>query len=89
MVDADPDSSSKPPKSLAVQAHEASHFVENRCTYCMVHGSSKVIDSRWDPNFEGIRRRRECVRCKFRWTTLELDLDQVGNLLGMDLSGEK
>jgi len=30
---------------------------------------SIVLDSR--PHEKGIRRRRECVECKVRWTTME------------------
>jgi len=76
-------------RDAAAKAYDASYFVNNRCEYCFIHGSSKVIDSRWDSTFEGVRRRRECCHCKFRWSTLELDLDQVQNLLGMELSNEE
>jgi len=38
------------------------------CPYCG-HSDSKVIDSR-DVN-EGIRRRRQCLQCKSRFTTYE------------------
>ena len=38
------------------------------CPFCG-HDESKVIDSRESP--EGIRRRRECVRCALRFTTYE------------------
>jgi transcriptional repressor NrdR len=37
------------------------------CPYCT--GSSKVTDKRKSP--EGIRRRRECLKCKKRFTTYE------------------
>jgi transcriptional repressor NrdR len=39
-----------------------------RCPRCG-HESSSVIDSRGDG--EAIRRRRQCDRCKFRFTTFE------------------
>ena len=39
-----------------------------RCPYCG-HDDSKVIDSR--STDEGIRRRRECLECKERFTTYE------------------
>jgi len=39
-----------------------------RCPYC-AHDSSKVTDSRTAE--EGIRRRRECLRCGLRFTTYE------------------
>lgn len=38
------------------------------CPYCG-HKSSKVTDKRSSP--EGIRRRRECLKCKKRFTTYE------------------
>mgnify|MGYP001606481788 CR=1 FL=1 len=37
------------------------------CPYCT--GASKVTDKRKSP--EGIRRRRECLKCKKRFTTYE------------------
>ena len=39
-----------------------------RCPYCE-HPESKVIDSR--DAADGIRRRRECLRCGLRFSTLE------------------
>lgn len=39
-----------------------------RCPYCK-HGSDKVVDSR--SSGESIRRRRECMECKRRFTTYE------------------
>ncbi|MDA1189015.1 MAG: transcriptional regulator NrdR [Chloroflexi bacterium] len=39
------------------------------CPFCG-HGDTKVIDSR--ESREGIRRRRECLRCGLRFTTMEL-----------------
>ena len=38
------------------------------CLYCS-HTKSKVTDKRSSPS--GIRRRRECLRCKKRFTTYE------------------
>jgi transcriptional repressor NrdR len=38
------------------------------CPFCG-HEDSRVIDSRESP--DGIRRRRECVRCELRFTTYE------------------
>jgi transcriptional repressor NrdR len=38
------------------------------CPYC-THKESKVTDKRTSP--EGIRRRRECLKCKKRFTTYE------------------
>ena len=39
-----------------------------RCPYCG-HDDSKVTDSRTAEN--GVRRRRECIRCGLRFTTYE------------------
>ena len=39
-----------------------------RCPYC-VHPDSRVTDSR--DSGEGVRRRRECIRCSLRFTTYE------------------
>ena len=39
-----------------------------QCPFCG-HNESRVIDSRESP--EGIRRRRECLRCELRFTTYE------------------
>ncbi len=39
-----------------------------KCLYCLSK-NSKVTDKRESP--EGIRRRRECLRCKKRFTTYE------------------
>ena len=39
-----------------------------QCPYCN-HDDSKVIDSRTSDN--GVRRRRECIRCGLRFTTYE------------------
>ncbi len=41
-----------------------------RCPYCK-HDDSKVIDSRASNEGRVIRRRRECLRCKRRFTTKE------------------
>ncbi len=41
-----------------------------RCPYCD-HSESKVIDSRESKNGVTIRRRRECLSCKKRFTTYE------------------
>jgi len=38
------------------------------CPYCS-HESSKVTDKRNSP--QGVRRRRECLKCKKRFTTYE------------------
>ena len=40
-----------------------------RCPVCQK--DSKVVDSRSTPTGFGIRRRRECLKCGFRFSTLE------------------
>ena len=45
-----------------------------RCPYCD-HSESKVIDSRESKNGLSIRRRRECLVCKRRFTTYEKTVD--------------
>ena len=42
-----------------------------KCPYCGYY-DSKVIDSRSIDDNERIRRRRECIRCKKRFTTYEV-----------------
>lgn len=42
-----------------------------KCPYCF-HTESKVIDSRPADEGEKIRRRRECLACKKRFTTYEV-----------------
>lgn len=41
-----------------------------RCPSCG-HLESKVVDSRPSDDFTTIRRRRECLNCKYRFTTYE------------------
>jgi transcriptional repressor NrdR len=41
-----------------------------KCPYCE-HSESRVIDSRESKNGFSIRRRRECLTCKKRYTTYE------------------
>jgi transcriptional repressor NrdR len=41
-----------------------------RCPYCQTE-NSRVVDSRDLSNGEVIRRRRECIQCKRRFTTYE------------------
>ena len=41
-----------------------------KCIYCG-HEESKVVDSRATLETNSIRRRRECLGCKKRWTTYE------------------
>ena len=46
------------------------------CPFC-VHGKTLVIDSSWEDTHQTIRRRRICLACSYRWSTLEIDYDQV------------
>ena len=41
-----------------------------RCPSCL-SGNTKVIDSRDVDDFRAVRRRRECLKCKNRFTTYE------------------
>jgi len=41
-----------------------------KCPFCG-HTESRVVDSRISKDGESIRRRRECLRCKKRFTTSE------------------
>jgi transcriptional repressor NrdR len=41
-----------------------------KCPYCNVE-DTQVIDSRDTENLEATRRRRECIKCKKRFTTYE------------------
>ena len=42
-----------------------------KCPYC-AHLESKVVDSRPDEEGSSIRRRRECLACRKRFTTYEI-----------------
>jgi transcriptional repressor NrdR len=42
---------------------------------------TEVIDRRWDDTYQTIRKRRRCVYCGHRFSTLEMDVDQVESLL--------
>ena len=50
------------------------------CPFC-TEGRTIVIDSQWDDPNKTIRRDRHCLACRYQWTTLEVDLDQINNLL--------
>lgn len=41
-----------------------------KCPYCH-HEETKVTDSRLTENAEAVKRRRECLNCKRRFTTFE------------------
>ena len=46
------------------------------CPFC-VHGKTMVLDSSWEKSHQPIKRTRLCLACSYRWTTLEIDKDQV------------
>jgi transcriptional regulator NrdR family protein len=54
---------------------------EVACIYCGVLGDVSVIDSRWSEKYQAMKRRRECQECNFRWSTVEVDTDQVDFML--------
>ncbi|MBS0018301.1 MAG: transcriptional regulator NrdR [Arthrospira sp. SH-MAG29] len=41
-----------------------------QCPVCQ-HTNSRVLESRWAESIKSIRRRRECLNCKHRFTTYE------------------
>ncbi len=41
-----------------------------QCPYCQ-HTESRVLESRSTESGQSIRRRRECLNCKHRFTTYE------------------
>ena len=43
-------------------------------------GKTHVVDSR--PNEDSVERRRECVECKIRFNTIEIDADYYEKLSG-------
>lgn len=47
-----------------------------RCPECG-YTESRVVESRPDYKRETQRRRRECYKCRARWTTMELCRDRV------------
>lgn len=49
-----------------------------RCPECG-HGNHDVIDSRPSPHF--IRRRRQCRLCGARWSTAEMNKDDLAILV--------
>ena len=58
------------------------------CPFC-IDGKTIVIDSVWDDPHKTIRRQRHCLACCYRWTTLEIDLDQINNLIEAKLPEKK
>lgn len=56
------------------------------CPECRA-GVSKVIDSRPGSN-KGVRRRRECLKCQHRWTTVEVSVLNSQRALQQELKVE-
>jgi transcriptional repressor NrdR len=56
------------------------------CPYCLYPGS-KVTNKRKSPN--GIRRRRECLKCKKRFTTYEKISENIFYIIKKDKKREK
>lgn len=70
------------------------------CEKCQ--SRSMVLDSRHDSSTGIIRRRRKCLKCKFRWSTIEVNtttkiyINRIGQLAharrlvneGLDLMGK-
>jgi len=57
-----------------------------KCPNCL-SGNTKVIDSRDVDDFRAIRRRRECLKCKNRFTTYERV--ELTNLLVIKKDGRR
>ncbi|QDP54798.1 MAG: hypothetical protein Unbinned5784contig1000_41 [Prokaryotic dsDNA virus sp.] len=49
------------------------------CAYCS-HTKTVIISALWDSRHKTIRRFRKCPKCDYRWSTLEIDLDQAKSL---------
>ena len=58
-----------------------------KCPFCGFH-DSKVIDTRPTDSKESIRRRRECLKCKKRFTTYERVEDQTVVVIKKDETRE-
>lgn len=56
------------------------------CPYCL-HPKSKVTNKRKSP--DGIRRRRECLKCKKRFTTYEKASKDIFYIIKKDKKREK
>ena len=57
-----------------------------RCQSCQ-SSDSKVLNSRFQPGERSaVWRRRECLKCKTRWTTYERDERDIRDDVTIDLS---
>lgn len=54
-----------------------------KCPYCG-HDEDRVLDTRAQKDGEGIRRRRECLRCVGRFTTVETILHAFPHIIKKD-----
>ncbi|MCY3768968.1 MAG: transcriptional regulator NrdR [Gammaproteobacteria bacterium] len=54
-----------------------------RCPFC-IHDDTKVIDSRLGESRDSVRRRRECLACSQRFTTLEQVVFDMPNVAKSD-----
>lgn len=48
---------------------------------CECGGGTGVIDTRRYPSRNAMRRRRKCIKCKGRFSTIEMTLDDFNALL--------
>lgn len=55
------------------------------CPVC--DGATKIVDSRKD--VDCVTRRRECIVCKYRFTTVEIDRDMYRKMIGKGDSDDK
>lgn len=52
------------------------------CPHC--DGETRVVDSR--PTQDNVRRRRQCLICGERFTTVEVDIDMFERMQGIEAS---
>lgn len=52
------------------------------CAYCEAK-RTVIAAAIWDRHFKTIRRFRRCPKCDYRWSTLEMDLDQATLLVSL------
>jgi transcriptional regulator NrdR family protein len=52
------------------------------CAFCG-HEETTTTTTSWDSYFKTLRRHRLCLKCAFRWSTLEMDFDQMLYLMSL------
>lgn len=52
----------------------------------MCNGQTKVTNSR--PEDDCVNRRRECLDCHYRFSTVEVDVDYIKSIKNMNTVGE-